>query len=362
MSATLELLTVQNLWQQMLQKEVHIIDVRAPIEFNSGHIPFSVCLPILTDTERADVGTTYKQQGNAKAVELGHQIVQGDIKAERLKNWITEYQKDPVNTYLTCFRGGQRSGITQRWLSENGVNLPRLKGGYKAMRQLMMEELSSFCQTQKLLVLTGKSGAGKTQLLNSLKNKPVVDLEFLAKHRGSSFGKYNQPQPSQSDYENTLSLQLNRWKHHSANSPVLVEDESRMIGSIVQPNEFFELLRSSPVIYLDEPLEARIENTLQEYVVAASGNKDLFIDLQVSLNKLKSKLGGLRHQELIADLQAAHIAFVTHKDFSASRKWIEKLLVWYYDPLYEKSFAKRNPKVLFKASKSELLKTDLFAT
>jgi tRNA 2-selenouridine synthase len=346
------LISSQDLWQRLVSDEVRIIDVRAPIEFVEGAIPCSINLPILNDKERAAVGTVYKQEGSEQAVALGHQLVRDEIKAQRTRSWVQAIGDHPKESVITCFRGGMRSQLAQTWCEEQGVFVSRLEGGYKKMRQFLTEKTESFCKTQKLWVLTGKTGAGKTRLLHNLSKRSKIDLEALARHRGSAFGAYAVSQPAQIDFENNLSLTLGRMEPSGA--AAVVEDESRMIGRVVLPNNFFELLRESPVLVLDEPLDVRIENTFQEYVVARADDAELFSDLRASLLKIRNKLGGARHQEIASDLTSAEKIFAETKDLSPSRVWIEKLLSWYYDPMYEASFVQRKPSVLARGSVAEI--------
>lgn len=350
-----ELISSEQLLRKLITGKAHVIDVRAPVEFLAGSIPGSINLPILTDEERTLVGTVYKQQGSAQAIALGHELVQGNTKALRLQAWVQEVQSNPENSFVACFRGGMRSQLAQQWLSEQGISISRLAGGYKKMRQLLIDETISFCQKQNLLILTGKTGAGKTQLLEKLKSYPHVNLEQLARHRGSAFGAYKTSQPTQIDFENTLSLALSKIKLKEPTAPVLVEDESRLIGSLVQPESFFHLLRQSPVLILNESLEVRIENTFQEYVASRIQDPDLFLDLQYSLQKIKSRLGGLRYQEISQDMRQAEKSFKENQDLSSSRIWIEKILSWYYDPAYDKSLAKRKPRILADGNRDHIL-------
>lgn len=348
-----QFITPSFLWQELIEDRAHIIDVRAPVEFTAGRIPHSVNLPILTDAERAEVGTLYKEKGSQSAIERGYQIVQGVTKQERLGWWMDSIKKhSDKKTYLTCFRGGMRSGITQTWLAEQGWPLLRLKGGYKAMRQLMTEYRVAQCQSRSLVGITGKTGSGKTKFLKKLPSSNTLDLEALAHHRGSAFGGKSEAQPSQADYENRLALAMARREN---SQKLFVEDESRMIGSITQPAEFFELLRKSPVYLLEEPLEVRIENTLQEYVIEAGREVDPFIHLKASLFKIQKKLGHLRYTEILNDMLKAEQSFKDHRDLNTSKVWIEKLLIWYYDPLYESSLQRRSPLVLEKGNAETLL-------
>lgn len=349
-----ELITAEQLLPLLLEEKVRIIDVRAPIEFQVGSIPFSLNLPILDNEERALVGTTYKEQGPEKAIALGHHFVSGETKSRRLAAWIEAIEKNPEHILLTCFRGGLRSQTAQRWLADHKIFVPRLAGGYKEMRQRLISETVSFSQNQSLLVLTGKTGSGKTQFLRENSFYPSIDLELLAHHRGSAFGGLRTQQPSQIDFENHLALQLSRRLVDQRKIPALVEDESRMIGINVIPEAFFHLMRRSSVLVLEEPIEVRIENTLQEYVMSRAEDPILFSDLQKSLEKIKSKLGGLRFSEISQDIRNAEKALHDHQDFSMSKIWIEKLLSWYYDPLYEKALAKRNPHVLARGNRNQI--------
>ncbi len=348
-------LSPEDLWTRLLDDSVRIIDVRAPVEFAAGSIPASYNHPIMNDQERAEVGTAYKLHGQQHAIELGHKLVQGPIKEERVQAWIQEYQKDPSQTIVTCFRGGLRSQITQIWLREKGIDVLRVAGGYKKTRQLLIEKIEEFCKSHQLIVLTGKTGVGKTQLLSQIQSRPLLDLEALAKHRGSAFGGYSEPQPSQINFENSLAVAMGKLSLQSFTGSILVEDESRLIGRCVLPDNFFALLRESPVIVLEESLEVRVNNTFQEYVVAPIADPTLFPKLQENLAKIKNKLGGLRYSEISADLKTAEQNYNEHRDLEPSKVWIEKLITWYYDPMYESSFQKRNPRVLSKGNRQHIL-------
>lgn len=352
MSSQAPVLQAEDLWHHLLEDRAQLIDVRAPIEFLAGCLPSSVNLPILNDDERAQVGTTYKNEGPSRAIELGHRLVSGALKEQRLSAWAETFEKNPGQTFLTCFRGGLRSQLAQAWLRDRGHQILRLDGGYKKMRHFLMEVLTQH-SSQPLLVLTGKTGSGKTLFLEE-NTYPSVNLERLARHRGSAFGAYAEPQPTQINYENQLALELGRQKKALHGRPLLVEDESRMIGSIVQPEAFFVKKRESAVLVLESPLEERVERTFQEYIVSQAHDPALFENRRRSILRIQAKLGGLRTQEVLQDLQAAELQFRNHEDLAGSKVWIEKLLVWYYDPLYEKSFAQRRPEVRVRGSAEQI--------
>lgn len=350
-------------FKELFLKNTPLIDVRAPIEFEKGALPNAVNLPLLNNVERAQVGTLYKAEGNEAAVKLGHQLISGKVKEDRIEQWIDFIAKNPT-TVLYCFRGGLRSQITQQWLRESGVHRPIIVGGYKKSRQFLMEEILNFTQNQDLISLCGPTGSGKTQFLAEVRSfYPSIDLEALAKHRGSAFGSFSSPQPSQIDFENQLAHAFLMLYPNTNSKPyVLIEDESRLIGRCILPDSFFMRLQQSPVIWIDEPLEQRVENIFQEYILKSPIgilDADLalpqFAKYKKSLQSISKKLGGLRTQEVLSLLENAENQFVQTKDLNLNRQWIEKLLVYYYDPLYLKSIEKRQVKIIFKGSKSECL-------
>src|SRR5690606_29178411 len=96
--------------------ELPLMDVRAPIEFQKGAFPHAVNLPLMNDQERHEVGVCYKRHGQESAVALGHKLVSGDIRAERIAAWVQFAQARPAG-YLYCLRGGHRARIAQEWLA-----------------------------------------------------------------------------------------------------------------------------------------------------------------------------------------------------------------------------------------------------
>jgi tRNA 2-selenouridine synthase len=307
------------------------IDVRAPVEFGAGAVPGAVNLPLLTDEERHQIGIVYKQSGQAAAVELGHRLVGGVVKEARVQAWL---QAAPAVIY--CFRGGLRSQITQSWLLEQGVDLPIVAGGYKALRQCLMAALEDGARSLNFEVVCGPTGSGKTEYLRA-SGRPFVDLEELAAHRGSVFGAMDRPQPTQINFENALALELLR-RLRDGNGPVLIENESRLVGRRVIPPMLFEKILSSPKFHLQVPLDTRVGNILRDYVLDSSlgrtGDLGKFSEFRRSVTAISRKLGGLRAKEILADLDRSEAEFIEGRGLDSNRVWIEKLLVWYYDPLY----------------------------
>lgn len=121
-------------YRALLIADTPIIDVRAPIEFEQGAMPAAINLPLMNNDERAAVGICYKQQGSDAALALGHKLVAGEIRQQRMDAWRAACLQNP-HGILCCARGGQRSHIVQRWLHDAGIDYPLVEGGYKALRR-----------------------------------------------------------------------------------------------------------------------------------------------------------------------------------------------------------------------------------
>jgi tRNA 2-selenouridine synthase len=340
-----------------------MMDVRAPVEFDKGAFPNTANLPLMNDEERRLVGICYKEKGQDAAIELGHQLVSGDIKAERIAQWTDFAQKHPQG-YLYCFRGGLRSRTTQGWIREAGIDYPLVKGGYKAMRRFLIDSLTQLVDEIPFVILGGQTGTGKTRLIEQVKNS--LDLEGIANHRGSSFGRRVQPQPSQIDFENNLSIALLKAYHRTNKQPILLEDESRLIGINALPLEFKKAMEKSPIIVLEAPLEERIEMTLEDYVIqlrqeyestlgAEQGFEAFQSHLLQSLQRIKKRLGGARTKEIEAQMQSAFLEQKTTGNLDQHRQWIKHLLVEYYDPMYHYQLEQKSHKVLFSGTKEEII-------
>ena len=297
-----------------------IIDVRAPEEFQIDHIPSAVNMPVLTDTQRAEVGTIYKQVSPFEARKLGASYISHNISVH-LKNGLLEKSKDFM-PLVYCWRGGQRSGAFNSILSEIGWQTYRLKGGYKTYRQDVINQLDACSGSLKLVVLAGYTGAAKTRVLNVLRQRgeQVIDLEQLAGHRGSLLGKINhKKQPSQKKFESDILSTLDKM---STSKHIYVEAESSTIGNLILPAAILQKLKSAPIIWLEVPLDSRSDFLINEYAWLTE-KSDTFNQL---LNLIKRK-GDLRLAELVAE--------------NISRnEWklvAENLLSGYYDPAYRKS-------------------------
>lgn len=344
--------------------DVPMIDTRAPVEFEKGAFPTSVSLPLMTNDERALVGTCYKQQGQDKAITLGHELVSGDIKAQRVNAWLGFAEQHPQG-YLYCWRGGLRSQICQQWMRDAGCYYPRITGGYKAMRTWILEQFERQCRELPMVTLAGKTGCDKTGLLLQLPNQ--VDLEGLANHLGSAFGKRPAGQPTQLNFENALAVAMLKAEHTDAiqsGLPLVLEDESILIGRCSLPLPLRNAMDQAPLVVLEASIEERVEHTYRNYILrklsewhSAVGEETAFDrfaeDLTDSLHRVRRRLGGVRYKELDKDLIQALEA---HKNGEpdAHRGWISALLTDYYDPMYEYQLSKREDRIVFRGDRAEV--------
>lgn len=264
-----------------------ILDVRAPAEYAQGHIPGALSLPLFTDEERARIGTTYKQVNPDKAVLLGL-----DFFGPKMRTMVEQARKlaPGQEVRLHCWRGGMRSGAVQWLLELGGLKVNLLDKGYKDYRRWALAEMG---RPRQLRVLGGYTGSGKTAVLHALaaQGEPVLDLEKLANHQGSSFGSLGQPpQPTQEQFENDLAAALAALPD---DRPIWVEDESRTIGGLGIPNEFFAQMQAAPLLVLDVPREARVQ-----YLAADYGRHDAGA-LASAVLRLRKRLGGLVTKEAL---------------------------------------------------------------
>lgn len=321
-----------------------LIDVRSPVEFQRGTVPGAVNLPLLTDSERDAVGKTYKAHGNRAAVALGHELVDDDAKALRIAAWRAFANEHP-QALITCWRGGLRSEIAQAWLAETGIELPRVAGGFKALRHCCLDTLQSAAAARRLVVVGGRTGSGKTRVVRAA--PAHVDLEAIANHRGSAFGGLPTPQPPPVTFENALAVALLRL---SPDQPVVVEDESRTIGRLAIPVALYDAMQQAPIVLLEVDDAERVDNIYREYVVDADDPQP---HLTTALSRIERRLGGVRYRELAALMDAAFRANATDRD-DAHRLWIQRLLGYYYDPMYDYQIAGKKDRVVLRGDRVEV--------
>lgn len=249
--------------QEFLKSNGKMFDVRSPSEFQQGHIPQSFSTPLFSDSERALIGTTYKQIHRNAAIDLGLKIV-GPKLFDLVQSIKIHSNEDPCK--ILCWRGGMRSGFVAAMLESIGFSSVTLQGGYKSFRRWTLKSLENLHQqTPTLFVLGGLTGSGKTSVLHELKQfgEQVLDLENLAQHRGSAFGKLGLPTLiTQEHFENQIAF---LWNQFDLSRPIWIEDESKMIGKCCIPNGLYSLMKNAPLFYMEIDPEKRIDNLLNSY-------------------------------------------------------------------------------------------------
>lgn len=310
-----------------ISKHNHI-DLRSEKEYEKGTIPNSVNIPILQNKEFEIIGREYKVSGQKAAIKLGLELVSGETKNERVGEW-EKHINSNHDCLIFCFRGGLRSQIAQEWLLESNINIDRIIGGYKKVRNEILEQYdNSQIYEKKWYILGGLTGSGKTILLN--KFKQAIDIEGIANHRGSAFGRTNTAQPSCANFENILAFNYLNNDYPS----ILLEDESKRIGKASLPKQWYNKMQESDLIVMDLKIEERVQNIVNEYITLPLEHiesPDLLRDQYLgALEKIQKRLGGVLFKKIYALIENA---FLTNS-FQNHEEWVYDLLHFYYDPMY----------------------------
>ncbi len=298
-----------------------VIDARSPAEFAEDHLPGAVNWPVLDDEQRRTVGTLYVQTSALEARKLGAAMAARNI-ADHLDRWVADKPRD-WQPLVYCWRGGQRSSALAWFLDQIGFRTAKLQGGYKGFRAVVRQDLADWPTRFDFRVLAGRTGSGKTRLLQALaaEGAQVLDLEELACHRGSILGGLpGQPQPTQKAFDNRLWQALRAL---NAARPVFVESESKKIGRLQVPDALIERLHQhGRVLRVDMADDARLQLLLEDY--------GFFADDPAHFCRLLDGLVALRGKDTVAGWQAlAHTG-----------AWAEvfgQLMQQHYDPLYNRS-------------------------
>jgi tRNA 2-selenouridine synthase len=296
-----------------------VADVRTPAEFTHGHIPGAINLPLFTNDERINVGTTYKQKGREAAILLGF-----DLTGPKWSGFIREaLQIAPAKKIaLHCWRGGMRSAAMAWALDLYGFEVQTIRGGYKSFRHWALRQ---YQRPYPLSVIGGMTGSGKTRVLTKLKTagEQTIDLEDLAQHQGSTYGSLNRLiQPTQEQFENDFAIRLAQT---DPRRPIWIEDESQNIGRCLIPKPLWTQIRSATLFDLQVPKEDRVEALLEEY---GGLDKKFLIE---STERIARRLGPEQAKAAITAIQEDRMA-----DF------IRHVLV-YYDKTYLKGLVSRDP-------------------
>ena len=305
-----------------------IIDVRTPPEFREDHIPGAVNFPVLTEQERARVGTLYKQTSSFEAKKIGATLIARNI-AHHIEDYFASKPKN-WRPLIYCWRGGKRSGAMAHILSEIGWKAARLDGGYKAYRRRVVEDLTTLPQAFHFQVVCGPTGSGKSRFLQALAaaGGQVLDLEQLAAHRGSVLGNLpDAPQPAQKMFESRIWSQL---LHFDPARPVYVEAESKKVGQLRVPDALIERMWQGHCVLLEVGSEQRVQLLKEEYA-------HFIADPQSLLEKV-SCLKELHSKERLETWRA--LANSGHWD-----EFVLDMLVSHYDPAYLRSTLKHYPQL-----------------
>ncbi len=349
-------------YERIVVENIPIIDLRSPLEFKAGSFPTACNLPILDDQQRHEVGLCYKKEGKDAAFLRGHQLVSGRVRERCISAWLTQLISYPESV-VCCFRGGLRSQIAQQWIeAATGKSINRVAGGSKALRQFLLKKLEPSSVKSKPLLLGGKTGSGKTHVLNSFMNS--IDLEGVAHHRGSTFGKYISPQPSQVTFENCLAWEL---IHHNGKEHkyLLLEDEGRHVGSCYLPLDLATYFSSSAMVHLEIDMEERVDRILQEYVVEGQAQYLEYYGIETamdhwlksmlkSIERIRKRLGGVRKKRVRDLLFMAQNQQKSQGVLDKHKEWIEILIHEYYDPMYDYQMTKRNCNIIFRGAEPEV--------
>jgi tRNA 2-selenouridine synthase len=304
-----------------LRTDLPIVDVRSQLEFSEGHIKDAVNIPLLNNEERIAVGIDYKKRGQAEAIRTGFRLV-GPRFLEIINH--TEAVSAGREALVHCWRGGMRSSNFCQIVGMAKIRTHQLKGGYKAYRE---EALKSYKRPMTLRIIGGSTGSGKSEVLRALRDmgEQILDLEAIARHKGSVFGGLMMPpQPSTEQFQNDLYEEIQRL---DTSRRVWVEDESIAIGKIFLPQDFWYQMCSAPLYQLDVGKDVRIGRLVAEY---GNADKGAFLEAMVKITK---KLGGQHFKEAKQKL--------LENDMPATID----ILLTYYDKAYATGLANKVERV-----------------
>jgi tRNA 2-selenouridine synthase len=306
-----------------MDKTIPVADVRAPAEFEQGHIAGAFNIPIFSNEERVQVGTTYKQAGREQAILSGF-----DLTGPKWSGFIRQALEiaPEKKIRLHCWRGGMRSGAMAWALNLYGFDVYLLEGGYKKYRRWVLDK---FTEQFHICILGGMTGSGKTHVLYEFKEygEQVIDLEDLAQHQGSSYGSMGKlTQPTQEQFENNLATQLNAIYKEKQ---VWLEDESLTIGKRFIPNPLWHQMRKAIVFNMAVPAEERINLLVYEY-----GKLDKQFLLS-STERIAKRLGPEQTRNAVLAIKEGRM-----KDFI-------KIVLFYYDKTYRTGQSKRQADTIY---------------
>lgn len=292
-----------------------IIDARTPLEFADDHLPGAYNVPILTNEERVEIGTIHKHQGPQAARMRGLELTCGRFAA-LAREAIDVAAGRPLLVY--CWRGGLRSLSLAILIESCGYPVLRLQGGYKAFRNQVVDYFEDFTPPAPLIVIHGMTGSGKTTFINGLDRTrwTVIDLEGLARHRGSAFGAMGLgEQPTQKRFDTLL---WDALRQAPPGKPIVLEGESQRIGRITLPGNVYDIMAASCKVWCSVSVDTRVRRLTEEYA-----HPEYRQPMAEALERIKKKLGGSGYAALQELLEGWDIP-------GLARGLVER----YYDKLY----------------------------
>jgi tRNA 2-selenouridine synthase len=293
----------------LTKDNIQFLDTRSPAEFAHDHLPGALNIPILSNDERAIVGTLYKQVSQDKAIEQGSEYIAKNLP--EIMDIVNQCKGKELVIY--CWRGGMRSKVIVSFLESLKYNVYQLQGGHKSFRKYVKEKLDNYELKPKVIVLWGLTCVGKTDLLKYFKNS--IDIEGLANHNGSLYGAMGKTPNSQYRFDNLLLRKLDKLQNEKH---IITEGESRRIGNLMIPTFFYKKMLNATHVLLTRSIEKRSQLCAEEYFNLT--NKTEAIKISASLQRVIGK-----------KKQAQMVEFLENDQFTTASKI---LLESYYDPLY----------------------------
>jgi len=308
-------ISIDELLPLINNKQIVAIDVRSPSEFADSTIPGSLNIPLFNDEERAEVGTIYKQVSENAAKERGLELFSAKLPA-----FIKMFEQIEGPKVVFCWRGGMRSKTTATVLSLMGIRVSRLTGGIRTYRKRVIQTLEQFELKPEPIVLQGNTGTGKTAIIRQLQQEgyPAIDLEGMAKHRGSIFGHVGLRANNQKTFDSFLVTDLLKLQE----SPyILFEGESQRIGKVLVPQFLMSKKETTTQIVIQLPIEERVRHIIEDY--RPSEHK---LELISGFNYIKDRIHTPVAKEIMTYLETDQFDHA-----------VRLLLEHYYDPRYEHS-------------------------
>ncbi len=303
--------------QALSDPTVQFLDTRSPKEFEHDHLPGAINIPILSNDERAIVGTLYKQISPDKAISQGMEYV-----AKNMPDIVKKINENKgKKLVIYCWRGGMRSGVIVSFLEALKYEVYQLQGGHKAFRKYVKERLEHYQLKPKVIIVWGLTCVGKTDLLKRFPNS--IDIEGLAQHNGSLYGAMGKIPNSQYAFDNLLLRRLDSLQQERC---IILEGESRRIGDLMIPAFLYKAMLNGTHILLKRSLDKRAELCAKEYI--NEKNKEEAANISAGLNRVISKK---KREEMVQ--------FIEQGNYLLASKI---LLEWYYDPLYANTLKKIN--------------------